>query len=288
MAFTPRPCPHPPLRLYKYLSFGKKAPDGTAVWDQPVIEGTLFFAPIPALRVGNDEEEFRHAWDTDAAFFAYHGRHIRESYDRLFNNARVLCMSMALTQACWREYCRDGGCCFEFRFDKDIADAAEISSNTIEYADSKLTNAPEFIVPRIQNPTIRALISRTANLQNHEAADVLNWLNSPEGHENLSDVNLDHIYHEIVFKKVRRFAFEQEYRFVHVAERMPPQPPLKTLLVESKLRYEKLGLQLVRIHSSDPKKVAKHFRGLGIDAGVEIVSFYYWRSFFRSLFKLRL
>jgi hypothetical protein len=66
-------------------------------------------------------------------------------------------------------------------------------------------------------------------------------------------VLLAHIRDELVFKKASRYRQEFEYRFIHIAEPVGGLE-LRTRLTDSALPFEKLGLNLTRVFSTDLSK----------------------------------
>lgn len=110
--WTPFSQPKHPKRLFKYIRF-----DDSGYWSQPLTQGTLYFSTFDELRAVNDKDEFAPSWSTTSHFLTRNFHHIKDSYDRLFSNSRVLCAGRALHRSSWDAFCIGGGVCYEFSYD---------------------------------------------------------------------------------------------------------------------------------------------------------------------------
>lgn len=226
------------MKLYKYINFENK------YWDQPLLEDRLYFSSIYELRSRNDRDEFNYSWDYNSYFFKKFSQPLKESYDRLFSAARILCLSQNLSKKCWDEFCPNGGVCYEFS-DGNTSKVGDLTSSRVIYLDEKNYNAPDFIVKSVSNPRIRFLLSKKEEaITTPELAELANWLEGPEP----LYITYKHIVDELSFKKNRNFEYEREYRFIHPET---PSGSKVTPLIDAKLTFSELGLTLRRVFTSD-------------------------------------
>jgi hypothetical protein len=158
-------------------------------------------------------------------------------------------MSKSPNKKCWDEYCRSGGVRYEFEYCKAHSQMSEVSSSDVIYGDNQMLNLPNYLVTRELDFSIKNLLQKRA-LTKCDLFRLLIWLK--RGIPN--QYACDHIEKEIVFKKTTNFRYEDEYRFVHLTEKIGAKP-LKINLNHQKTDPGKIGLKLVRISTSDIQMV---------------------------------
>lgn len=244
------------VKLFKYIDFKNK------YWDQPLRENSLFFSSINEVRGVNDQDEFNHKWDFPSYFFRNKGHFLSESYDRLFSNSRVLCLSKNLDRTCWETFCKTGeGICYEFIYDESKK-AKDITCGQIVYDNKKILNVPEYVLGRINNFELRDLLTQERVFSKPELAKMIYWLNNSKQFE---EIFTTHIFQELALKKLDSFIFEGEFRFIHIVNSIGPVNP-KSKFNNFKLSFETLGLELSHLYTSEIKKVEAIGRnGLKID-----------------------
>lgn len=194
------------MNLYKYIGFDKD------YWSGPLLERRLYFSNLNQVRDINDKRELDHEWQSESYFFSQYGQLLQDSYARLFNPARLLCLGKALNRKCWARFCStpDGGVCYEFSFSEQKK-AKDLTSGHVEYAKTKNHNVPSFIIKNVTNQRIRDLLLRTVRPANTEMRELLIWLDTTEPRA----ITQQHIVKELVFKKMIEYRVENEYRFIH-------------------------------------------------------------------------
>lgn len=240
------------MNLYKYIDFN------SPYWDYPLKETRLHFSTVEELRTVNDQEEFNHSWNHTSLFFNQYGSHFSDSYTKLLLNSRILCLGKNLNKTCWDTFVPSGsGVCYEFSYKKNGGD---VTSDHITYNDSKILNVPSYILESITDGAIENILRRTDKLSPQDLASTLDWFKSKE----LSSIFENHILHEMTLKKKTRYRREREYRFIHIVDPMGPiQPQVK--LVDSKTRFEDIGLRLTRVYTDNPGMVKAIEKSAGIN-----------------------
>lgn len=227
------------MNLYKYID------SQNPYWAFPLRERRLHFSTAEELRTVNDQEELNHTWHHRSNFFTRFGHHFSDSYNRLFSNSRILCLGKNLNRTCWNTFIQSGqGVCYEFEFRPNGND---VTSNHIEYNDSKELNVPSYILRELGNSSICGLLGQTGEIQNHELRSILSWMGSSR---ELHEIFERHILHEMTLKKKTAYRREREYRFIHIVDPVGPVQP-RVRLVNSKATFEELGLRLLRVHTKD-------------------------------------
>jgi hypothetical protein len=237
--------------LYKLIAFHSTDSQGIPVWDQPLTEGRLYFAPIRSLRDVNDRREFAHEWGSDGYVFRRYFSHIQAAYQRTFDNAAVLCLSQSLTPDIWERFCKRGGVAYGFEYDDRIANRNSITRDRVTYDDTKAHHVPSYFLSKIQEESIRQILELRSKPSDGDLLQIMEWVNTTEPR----NISLRHIYEEMTFKKVTVYRVEDEFRFIHVFEQQGASP-LKVRLRDSKLSFDELGLRLVAIHSDDVNRAS--------------------------------
>ncbi len=235
------------MNLYKYIGFHKDH------WSEPLLKELLHFSSVSQLHTVNDETEFVHLWDTTSHVLNTYGYNFREAYERLFNNTRLLSLSKHLTEKCWHEFCPQGGVSYVFEF-SEYHYNEEVTCRHVNYVDEKTLNVPTYLFRNLKSSRTKYLLFKTDALTKEEGRELLDNLSNE-----LPKIFNDHIIEEVVKKKIRnRFAFENEFRFIHL-ENVTPQNNFNTRLINSKLKFQDLRLTLIAIYTSNPEKVTDIF-----------------------------
>ena len=236
--------------LYKYIGFHN------AHWSEPHLTRELYFSSVDQLRGPNDPEEFNVTWDSQGEVAHRFEEAMSDRLEKLYSSTRVLCLGLRLTKQCWDAFCSPaGGVCYEFRFDPERV-KSEISKGTVTYDYYKDKNFPKFLEKKVTSSKIRALF-RKGELSYEER--VLFWEYVQQDEPNL--IARKFVSQEIALKKLKKFSYEQEYRFLHLDESGPLLvKELETKLRNSKLSFDDLGLELNKIYTSDSEKL----RGLSL------------------------
>ncbi len=240
--------------LYKCIPFSKN------YWSYIVKEQKIRFATVPELLNGNDKEEFDHRWDSKSQFFKKYSGHLSLHYDSLFSKAVILSLGKSPNERCWREYCGDGGVRYEFEYDDSHSKISEVTCGDVIYDNNKTFNLPAFLISREPCDSIKRLLQMENGLSWNNWAHLWLWLQRGTPNRN----SLEHIKDELVFKKIKSFIYEDEYRFIHLIEQIGPNA-LKLVLENQKVLYEKIGLKLVRISTSDIETVKREIPCCGVD-----------------------
>lgn len=229
----------------------------------------MYFATIDQLRTVNDREEFNYSWESTSYFFSNEFSPIIESYDRLFSQARILCLGTQLSRKCWARFCENNrGICYQFSFVENRN--TDVSSREVEYAHRKEFNLPQYILQRIEElyPMFFQLLAKETELSREERIALLQWLEEGIAQK----ISHSHIVDELTFKKTQSFVDENEYRFIHPEGDV--EPPRKVRMDESqKLTLEQIGLKLERIFTSDPSIVESECQSAGLKIKVSKPSF---------------
>jgi hypothetical protein len=231
--------------IFKYIKLSQKE----NYWSFPLENGSLYFPSIPELREVNDETEFDHSWDVKSLYFkATDFKQMKKSYDNLFSNTRVLCLSKSFSQKIWDEFIKGGeGICYEFEL---LNKNHEITSGDVIYDDNKVTNIEEFILNSpLTSIDIKNILLKTELLNESEIKLIRSWRDW-----DLKRNLLNHILNEIVFKKETKYSLEDEYRFVHMCESYD-KVPIKYKLEKSAMKFEDIGLTLKCVHTNMIDKV---------------------------------
>ena len=232
------------MKLYRYIGFDKPW------WNQPLLEGQLYFSSIEELRKANDLEEFDHRWNTSSIFFAKHGHVIESAYKSLFAKARILCMAKQFGRTLWKEFCPKGGVCYEFDFIKETKSRV-ITSSDVRHAKCKDHNVPNFVTHNCRQAYLRRLLAKRSALSRSDLEILNKWLLSDEPRS----LTLRHIRDELTFKKLAKFRHEREFRYIRPST---PTDAKVTPMNDNKLDFSTLGLSLVRIHTDNIALVAEN------------------------------
>jgi hypothetical protein len=178
----------------------------------------------------------------------------------LFSKTVVLSLGKSPNRRCWDEYCKDGGVRYEFEYDESHFTASEVNCGDVVYDDNKTFNLPQYLIEHEPVARIQKLLQAESGLGWSDWACLLLWLKTKRPNQ----ITLQHVTQELVFKKIRLFNYEDEYRFVHLLSQIGPKP-LKLSLLEQKTSYEKIGLKLVKISTSSVEQVTKELAGKKIE-----------------------
>lgn len=228
-------------------------------------EKQIRFARVDELPGRNDEMEFNRLWDSDSWVFNLLRKDFEDGYNRHFRNTAVLCLNKTPNRECWDEYCKQGGIRYEFSYDSSHIDSSGVYSGHVIYDNNKEHNSNLFLYLYEKEllPRIKFLLKQKTFPGREEDRKKINaWINN----EKIKKKILDHLMKEMVFKKVEHFAFEDEYRFVHLLNETLGTS-LKVKLIEQKLDYEKIGLKLEKISTDDVSKVKKELGQVDIEVG---------------------
>ena len=228
---------------------------------QPMTMGSIYFASLNQLRTGNDKAEFKYSLHTDSYVFRNFESIMRGHYEKLFDRTMVLCMAKSLNAVCWEQYCPKGGICYEFEFN-DAACARDVTRRDVTYADNKVFNAPYYLIKSVLDRQLQRILQMRSKPLRADLVRVYQWLqtNGPR------DIGVRHITDELAFKKHLEFEFENEFRFVHLSERIGPSE-MPTRLANQTLQFHTLGMHLKRVYTSDIGRVRTAFT----DATIEIM-----------------
>lgn len=230
-------------KLYKYFSF-----DPNDYWSLP-LTGRLFFAKVEELRKSNDPEEFFYTMQHESSFFAP-AQEIPTAFDSLFSNARVLCLGKRKSNRCWLEFCKGNGVCYEFSFRQKMV-SLDLTTSSTRYVAKKITNVPEYIIDNVTNHSLRNTLKKSSRQTLEDNILAKAWLQSRQPHEILKNF----IEQEVIFKKLKKFRYENEYRIIHV--KTPPPDFTLTSVIDnqSSLPFKNLGLKLHKNYTSDISSV---------------------------------
>lgn len=230
-----------PKFLYKCIPFSR------SYWGYIVREDKIRFSTAAELLTGNDKKEFDHRWESISPSFLYLAEEMKPHYDALYLKSGILSLGQSPNRRCWAEYCAGGGVRYEFEYDHNHKDRSYVNCKSVSYADSKIFNLCSFFLKYSTNDDVKSLFSSTASRTFGGNATVLNWIGSGEAKE----LTLDHASNEIPFKKTTEFRFEDEYRFIHLFEKIGSEE-LKVKLQDQKISLGEIGLKLTRISTNDP------------------------------------
>ncbi len=250
--------PTVPMRLYKYFSF-----NNSDHWAYPAKTRKLYFANPCELRSVNDLE-FDHQWDHPAWFFAPTSivtQELKNSYDKIFNDARTLCLSRKSPSSGWDVFCPDGGVCYEFEYDEN-AERFGVVRRPVTYSKNLKKNVPNYFLEQMSDSGARAILSKIEEPAVSEKQQIWHWLNS-SGEQRLL---VDHIVDELVFKKRWKFHEEDEYRYIHPEKGVESQE-LRVRLENSSLPFDVLGLRLLKVHTTDLNKAKSQI----LDSNIPLV-----------------
>lgn len=243
-----------PTRLYKCIGFHQEH------WPYIFEEQCVRFAKIDDLLKGNDRTEFDHRWDSSSPAFKWLEEYIRPRYEDFYPKTAILSFGMKANKECWSEYCQEkGGVRYEFEFLEPTDGSFDVTNKPVIYREEKNFNLSRFFLEQSTSPQIQKLFKSQKALERLDRFKMWLWTNTQEPYK----LTLQHISDEIPFVKLKNFSFEEEYRFVHLTEQVGPKP-LKIQLKDRKVNFEKLGLKLVRIATSDVKKVNEKFSNCSI------------------------
>jgi len=245
-----------PEKLYKCIPFSAD------YWRYIAQERAIRFASIPELLNGNDKEEFDHRWETKSQFFLKFRGSLKPYFESLFSRTVILSMSKSPSERCWKEYCSNGGLRYEFEYDGTHFKTSDVNCMSVVYNDNKTFNLPEFIIRQEPDPTIKHLLKVEHGLSRPDWIRLWIWLQLGSPNRN----SLDYIQNELAFKKIAQFKYEDEYRFVHLTEKIGSRP-LKLNLNSQKAGLQNLGLKLVQISTSDTEPVRRELSGCGVEIG---------------------
>lgn len=246
------------VKLYKCIPFTSE------YWQYIANEKQIRFATIPELISGNDKLEFDHRWDSSSPAFQRLSAECKERYNGVYNKVVTACFGQSPNKECWDHYCGNGGVRYEFEFDPTFESG--VSRSPVTYDDLKTFNLHSFLLRQDLDPRVRSLFESTSSLDLSAGMLLHDWLNSGEAYK----IIVDHSTKEIPFKKLRKYRFEDEFRFIHLTEPIQPKE-LKPQLVDQKVPLFNLGLKLVRIATSSVDTVKEKVP----NSDIEIVDIYF-------------
>ncbi|MEK6775114.1 MAG: hypothetical protein AABY64_14330 [Bdellovibrionota bacterium] len=232
------------MKLYKCVSFA------SSYWPYIAQERKIRFATIDELLSGNDKEEFNHRWQTKSRFLGENAHFLKPRYELLFSKTVILSFGMSPNKKCWEVYCGKGGVRYEFELSEEVLKESDVSNRTVSYDDSKTFNLPDYLIRLEKNSDIKSLLKKETELSHLDKMQLLCWLNTGIP----SETTLNHVTDEIVFKKECKYAFEDEFRLVHLTSPIG-NDALKVQLHEQKIDLSSLGLNLINISTSDINEV---------------------------------
>jgi len=229
------------MKLYKYIDFKN------SYWSEPLIKKELYFSNVCELRQPNDPEEFNHKWDSKSYFFNNQANQLKETYQSIFSDARILCLSKLHSKTLWDEFCSsNNGICYEFKYEESQK-IKDLTACSVSYSDNKECNYPDYLIKSIEDTNIKNLLEKNIELSKTDLVVIYNWLTTKDA-QNLA---VNHIYY-LVFTKLKCFIKENEYRFIHTVNPIDNNTPL---LINSRFSFKQLGLTINRIYTSNYNKV---------------------------------
>lgn len=236
------------MNLYKFVSFDNK------YWDNPLKTNRLYFSTINDLYSVNDRTEFQIDWNSHSFIFNKYHEHFESHISKLFKISRIFCFSKSMNEHCWKEFSKNNGVCYEFKFSQHLC--KDVTHKNINYCDSKMLNLPRYIVLNIKNTRLKQILGKPFPLEQLE----LLFLKENFESDDIKNTFENFILEEIVFKKTKqKYIKEDEYRFVHIQDSIGPVTPQNKFDKNFTLTMEELGLEIVCIHTSNPAHVKERF-----------------------------